>query len=68
MPPVLCNYCESSDHDAYTYPFHAYVDATCASFETKMTNQMIETTKAIIAVCSQCSNKNRRLIVSLILV
>ena len=62
MPPVLCNYCESPNHDTHTCPFHAYIDATCASFEKKineMTDQMIETTKARIAACSQCFNQNR---------
>jgi len=45
MPPILCEYCESSDHDAHTCPFRAYLDATCASFEKKineMTDQMID--------------------------
>ena len=46
MPHVLCDYCESPDHDAHICPYHAYVDATCASFEKKinaMIDQMIET-------------------------
>ena len=62
MPPVLCIYCESSYHDARTCVFRAYVDATCASFEKKindMTDQMIETMKVRIAICSPCFNQNR---------
>ena len=34
--PILCDYCESSDHDAHTCPYCAYVDATCASFDKKI--------------------------------
>jgi len=62
MPPVLCNFCESSDHDAHTCPFHAYVDTTCTSFEKKineMTDQMGRTMKARIVACCQCFNQNR---------
>ena len=60
--PILCYYCESSDHDAHTCPYRAYVDATCASFEKKindMIDQMIETVKARIATCSQSFNQDR---------
>jgi len=62
MHPILCDYCESSDHDAHTYPYRAYVDATRTSFEKKfseMTDQMIETMNARNATCSQCFNQNR---------
>jgi len=62
MPPVLCDYCEYSNHDTHTCPFRAYVDTTCASFEKKvneMTDQIIETMKARIAACSQSFNQNR---------
>ena len=48
MPPVLCDYCESPDHDASACPYRDYIDATYASFEKKindMTDQMIETMK-----------------------
>jgi len=44
MPPILCDYCESTNHDAHTCPHHAYVDATCASLEKKineMTDQLL---------------------------
>ena len=59
MAPVLCDYCESPDHDAYTCLYRDYLDATCASFEKKinyMTDQMIDTMKARIAEYSQCFN------------
>jgi len=62
VSPILCDYCESLDHDAYICPFCAYVDATCASFEKKitdMTDQIIETMKARIAACSPCCTQNR---------
>ena len=52
VPLVLCDYCESPDHDTYTCPYREYIDATCASFEKKiniMTDQMIETMKMQIA-------------------
>jgi len=58
----LCNYCESSNHDAHTYPYCAFVDATCASFKNKineLTDQMIEIMKKIITEYSQCFNQNR---------
>jgi len=45
VPLVLCDYCESSDHDVHACPYHAYVDATCASVEKKineLTGKMIE--------------------------
>ena len=31
VPPILFDYCGSSDHDVYNCPYHDYVDATCAS-------------------------------------
>ena len=45
MPPMLCDYCESSDHDVHTCPYRAYVDHTYASVKSRineMTNQMVE--------------------------
>jgi len=63
VPPVLCDYCESSDHAAYTCPFRAYVDATYASVEKKineLTNKMIENLKVRIAEYSQCINQSRK--------
>jgi len=71
VPPVLCDCCESPDHDAYTCPFRVCVDATCVSFQKKindMTDQMIEIMKVRIAACSSCFNQNRETIESLILV
>jgi len=62
MPPVLCDYCESPDHNAYTCPFRTYVDAICASFEKKindMTDQMVETMKKRLTDYYQCFNQNR---------
>ena len=56
MPHVLCDYCESPDHDAYTCPYREYIDVTCASFEKKindMTDHMIETMKLRIDEYSQ---------------
>jgi len=53
--PILCDYCQSSSHDAQTCPYHAYVNATYESFQKKineMTDQIIETMKARIAACS----------------
>ena len=62
MSPVLCDYCESSNHDILTCPYHAYVDATCASVEKKineLTDKMIENIKVRIAEYSQCFNQSR---------
>ena len=62
IPPAVRDYCESSDHNAHTGPYRAYVVVICASLEKKIieiTDQMIETMKARIAACSQCLNQNR---------
>ena len=62
MSPVLCDYCESPDHDAHTCPHRTYVDARCASFEKKineLTDQMVETMKKRIIEYSQCFSQNR---------
>ena len=62
MPPVLCDYCESPDHDASACPYRDYIDGTCASFEKKindMTEKMIETMKLRFAEYSQCFVQNR---------
>jgi len=62
MSLVLCDYCESSDHDVLTCPFRAYIDATCASVEKKineLTDKMIENMKVRIAEYSQCFNQSR---------
>jgi len=39
VPPLLCDYCESSNHDVHTCSYGDYVDATWASAE-KMLNEM----------------------------
>lgn len=36
MPPTLCDYYESSDHDAYSCICRAYVDAKHASMEKRL--------------------------------
>ena len=62
MSPVLCDYYESPDHDAYTCTYRDYINAICASFEKKindMTEQMMETMKVRIAEYSHCLDKNR---------
>ena len=51
MPPVLCDYCASFDHDVHSCPYRAYVNATCASVEKKinqLTDKMVEIMKEII--------------------
>jgi len=48
MSPVLCEYCDSSDHSTCNCPYRAYVDAICASVEKKineLTDKMIENMK-----------------------
>jgi len=62
MSPVLCDYCESSDHDVLTCPFCPYIDAICASVEKKMnelTDKMIENLKVRIAEYSQYFSQSR---------
>ena len=38
MPPILCDYCESPDHDARTCPYRAYVDATSEVLKRRLMN------------------------------
>ena len=62
MPHVFCDYCESSNHDAYNCPYRAYVDAICASVEKKINeliNKMVETMKERIAEYSHGFNRSR---------
>jgi len=57
VPPVLCDYCESSSHDVHTCPFRAHVATKCASVEktiNEMTDKMLETMKLRIVKYSQC--------------
>jgi len=63
VPPILCYYCEFFYHDACNYPFHDYVDATCARLGkmiNELTDKMIETMKERIAEYSYCFNHNRK--------
>ena len=60
MPPVLCDYCESSDYAAYTCPYHDF-DANYASMEKRLnelTDKMIENMKVRITKHSHCFNQN----------
>jgi len=62
MPLVLCDYCESSDHDAFHCPFRGYADATCGSVEKMinyMTDKMIDDMKKRITKYSQCLTQGR---------
>ena len=62
MPPVLRDYCESSDHATRNCPYCAYVDATCACIENTvndMTDRIIETMKERITKYSHCFNRGR---------
>ena len=71
MSPVLCEYCNSSNHNACTCPYRAYVDATCASFAktiNELIDKMIENMKERIPEYSQCLIKVGRIVISLILV
>jgi len=61
--PVLCAYCESSCHDAYSCPYCNYVDATCASVEQRinaLTNKVLETMKKRIPEYSHCFSQSRK--------
>jgi len=51
MPPIFCDYCDSSNHDTCHCLYHDYVGATCASVEKKineLTDKMVETMKGRI--------------------
>ena len=64
MSPVLCDYCEPSDHGVLSCPFRTYIDATCASVEKKineLNDKMIENLKVRIAEYSQCFNQSREI-------
>ena len=59
---MLCDYCQSSDHDVLTCPFRIYIDATCAHVEKKikkLTDKIIENIKVRIAEYSQCFHQSR---------
>ena len=62
MSPVLCDYCESSNHDACNCPYRDYVDAPRASVEKKineLTDKMIENMKKRIAKYFHCFSRSR---------
>jgi len=62
IPLVLCDYCESSDHDVRNYPYHDYVNATCVSIEKTihgLTQKMVETMKERITEYSHYFNHSR---------
>ena len=62
MPPFLCNYYESSDHDVHTCLYRDYVDAIYARVKkaiNDMTDKMIENMKKRIAEYSLCFSHKR---------
>ena len=62
MFPVLCDYCESSNHDACNCLYRDYVDATCASVGKTinyMTDKMTENMKKRIVEYSHYFNHSR---------
>jgi len=59
---ILCDYFESSDHNAYNCPYRNYVGAICANLgktTDKMTDKMVETMKERIFEYSHYFKKNR---------
>jgi len=61
VPPVLCNYYESSDHAACTCPYRD-LDANYASMEkglNELTDKVMEILKSRITEHSHCFNQNR---------
>jgi len=45
---VLCDYCESLDHNVHVCPYRDYVDAECANVKmtlNELTDKMVETMK-----------------------
>ena len=62
IPPILCDYCESSNHTICNYPYRDYVDAACVNIEktlNELTDKMIETMKERIVEYLQCVNRSR---------
>jgi len=65
-PPMLCDYCESSDRDGCNYTYHAYVDAKCVSVEKTikdMTDKMVDKMKDRVAEYSRCLLKVGRILI-----
>jgi len=61
VSPILCDYCQSFDHNAHDCPYHDYVDATCVSLEktiNKLIDKIMETMKEKIVEFSHCFNQN----------
>ena len=58
---MLCDYCESSNHDVLTCLFCPYIDAISTSVEKKkeLTDKMTENLKLRIAEYSQCFSQSR---------
>jgi len=62
VPPVLCAYCQSSCHDAYSCPCCNYVVDTCATVEQRLnalTNKVFKTVNKRIPEYSHCFNQSR---------
>ena len=62
MPPVWCDYCKSSTHDACSCPYRDCFDAQYASLEKRideLTAKTVEIMKARITEHSQCFNQSR---------
>ena len=60
-PPILCDYCKSSDHAAYICPYRDF-DANYASMKKRLnelTDKVMEIMKARIPKYSHCFNQNR---------
>lgn len=61
VPPVWCDYCESSAHDACSCLYRDYFDAQCASVEQRLnalTHKVLETMKKRITEHSHCFNQS----------
>ena len=61
MSPILCDYCNSSDHNVHNCRYHDYVNATCMSLGKtidKLTDEIIETMKEKIIEYSHCFNQS----------
>ena len=55
----FCDYCQSSNHDAYNCPCHDYFEVLNAKLEktiNDMTDKIIDTMKEKIIECSNCFN------------
>ena len=62
VPPMWCDYCKSSTHDACSCPYRDCFDAHYASLEKRineLTAKMVEIMKARITEHSQCFNQSR---------